>query len=133
MGVKVSELTAATALDGTELVPVVQDGTTKYATASQLAAATAPVAAGIYFTSAAAVIDSVGMSVSKDSTGVFIVTMDTALTQTYIISLSLQASTSLHAVWISDSSTQFTIRVFDATGAAADPGGVNFGLITPGW
>ena len=36
MGTKISELTAATALDGTETVPVVQGGSTKKATVSAL-------------------------------------------------------------------------------------------------
>jgi hypothetical protein len=131
MSVKISELTAATTLDGTELVPIVQSGTTKRATVSLFARL---IAAVEFVGASGATNESTGVfSVSRSGAGVYVVTLEEAVTTTPLRTVAVGGTSAIIATVTGDSATQFTVRCFDAAGAAADPATVSLGLWNPSW
>lgn len=119
MGTKISELTAATSLAGTETVALVQSGTTKSATVSLLRGVSV-VAAG-QVSAAGALSGEVGVaSASLDATGDFTITLDSAPTSGRVIC-------SPNAAGVAAQNGAFTgaavnILTFDMAGAAASVG-----------
>jgi hypothetical protein len=131
MGVKVSELTAATSLTGAELVPVVQGGVSKYATVSLFGTV---IAAAEFVGASGSTNESVGVSlVTRTGAGVYTIALSSALTLSPLVVVSVDNATAIIATATGDSVTQFTVRTFDAAGAAADAAKVYFALINPGW
>ena len=121
MPVKISELTAATSLDGDELVPVVQDGVTKYATASMLGANGPCCAVDESGGSPMFVISSGFASVSKNSAGNFTLTLSEAYTLGTILPVvALSGGTAGMCAIEVASTTTFTVRTWNSSAVATD-------------
>lgn len=116
MSTKISELTAATALAGTESVPVVQAGSTVRATASAIAAS-APFV--VFDGATGTIVASRGVTgVSRGSAGRYTVTLSSAAASAWLAVFTAEATDGKALGCVYGASTSTTIELRTNNGAA---------------
>lgn len=127
LGTKISELTAATSLDGTELVPVVQGGVSKQATVSLFIGGPACIVDGGVSPAYLAGSGFTG-GITHNGTGDVTLTLaaEYAIGTLVPVVCTMAASASIATVEIA-STTTLRVRTFDHAGVAAD---VDFSLVS---